>query len=70
MRLRCANVGKCTNIIDFNKSHTKIGEKHFCSSDCACDFQQQSLIFLHALEGRPTLGRKPGRERRWYERDG
>ena len=70
MKLRCSNVGRCTSLIDFKNGFKQIGDKIFCSVDCALQFQEQTAILTHAAEGAPLYGRKPTKEKTWYSKDG
>ena len=70
MRIRCSNVGRCTTVIDFKRGYKQVGDKCFCSLDCALQFQEQSQIFAHAVEGAPILGRRQRHEKKWFARDG
>lgn len=70
MRVRCSNVGRCTNLIDFTKGFKQIDTHLFCTIDCALQWQEQARIFQHAAEGAPLYGRKPTKERPWYAKDG
>ena len=70
MRIRCSNVGRCTTIIDFKKGHVQIGDHLFCGRDCALQWQEQSRILQHAAEGAPMYGRRPGKSKTSWDRDG
>jgi len=69
LKLKCSNV-MCTTNIDFTRKLVKLGPRLFCKRECAEAYQQQHAIFVHAAEGRPTMGRRPTSEKKWFEADG
>lgn len=51
MMRRCDAIGSCTKIVnEKNHSHVRLGERVFCSADCAQSWLLQSRIFEVATD--------------------
>lgn len=64
---RCGNKTSCNSLVNLRGSHVRLGDKHFCSTECVNEYlaQERRLEMAIAPLGGQPLHR---REKKWWDK--